>query len=125
MSLVSLVALAVTVTVKFDPSCKFVRLAWKVSLEVVNVRPGLSDSIYVNGSLRHLKFPAATRRYDDRFTLQVKMTRSPGHANCLPSSSTLDERLTVTSEMGGHVPVIKSNPSGDHNLNVHQKLISR
>ena len=66
-----------------------------------------------------MKGSAAIRMITDRFTLQVKVTLSPGHANCLPSSSTLDERFTVTFEMGEPACAtkeIKSNQSDKHFL---------
>ena len=107
MLLVSSVELAVKVTVKFavslGSSCKIVRLPW---IEVVSPKlPTVLLVLKVRGSPPQMKGSAAIRTYAEFFTSQVIITCSPGHANCLPSSSTLNERFTTTFEMGGHVSV--------------------
>ena len=69
------------------------------------VPPGLptaSVGKYVTGSLRQMKFSAAICTPIDSLTSQVNLTLSPGHANCLPFSSKLDDRLTPTVEVAGH-----------------------
>lgn len=124
--LVSLVVLAFKVTVKFatevwfDSRCTFVRLAWKISVGVVGPELPISlDATNDIGSLRQMKSSAAICTMLDWITSQVKITSSPGHANCLPSSSILDESFTGGVE--AHVPVhvaehIKSHHNGN---NVH------